>query len=109
MADERTGSWEKKNGGLGDEARRRWRSAEQVEEELGVERKGLRGLGGLQVVQMKSERGVRMGGEMKGVDWTGTVGQEGWEVELPEPGRGSGGVEGQEEPGEEGCHRATPH
>ncbi len=109
MADERTGSWEKKNGGLGDEVRRRWKSAAQVEEELAEEQQGLLGLGGQPVVQMMGERGERVGGEMKGVDWTGTEGQEGWEVELLGPESGSGGVGGQGELGEEECHRVTPH
>lgn len=77
MADERKGSWEKKNGGLGDEVKRCWRSVEQVEEELGEEQQGLLGLGGQGVVQMMGERGEKVGGEMMRVDWTGTVGQEG--------------------------------
>lgn len=81
MAYERTGSWEKKNGGLGEEVRRRWRSAEQVEEELVEEQQGLLGLGGQPAVPMMGEREERVLGEMKGVDWTGTEGQEGWEVE----------------------------
>lgn len=109
MADERTGSWEKKNGGPGDEVRRRWRSAEQVEEELAEEPRGLLGLGGLPVVQMMGERGERVLREMKGVDWTGTEGQEGWEVEWLGPGSGSGCVGGQGELGGEECHRVTPH
>lgn len=109
MADERTGSWEKKNGGLGDEVRWRWRSVEQVQEELGEEQQGLVGLEGQSVVQMTGERGERVEGEMKGVDWTGTEGQEGWEVELLVPELGSGGVGGQRELGEEECHRVTPH
>lgn len=33
VADERTGSWEKKNGELGDEVRQHWRLVGQVEEE----------------------------------------------------------------------------
>lgn len=109
MADERTGSWEKKNGGLGDEVKRRWRSAEQVEEELAEEQQGLLGLGGQLVAQMKGERGVRVGGEMKGVDWTGTEGQEGSEVELLGPELGSGCAGGQGELGAEECNRVTPH
>lgn len=52
VANERTGSWEKKNGGLGDEVRRRWRSVEEVEEELAEEQRGLLGLGVQPVVQM---------------------------------------------------------
>lgn len=77
----RTGSWEKKNGGLGDEVRLRWRSAEQVEGELAEEQQGLGlGLGGQPVVQMMGEKVERVEEEMKGVDWTGTEGQEGWEV-----------------------------
>ena len=83
-----------------------------MEEELAEEQKGLLGLpglGGQRVVQMKGEKGVRVGGAMKGVDWTRTEGQEGWEVELLGPGSGSGGVEGQRELGEEEYHRVTPH
>lgn len=52
VADERTGSWEKKNGGLGDEVRRRWWSVEWVQEELAEEQQDLLGLGGQLVVQM---------------------------------------------------------
>lgn len=108
VADERTGSWEKKNVGLGDEVRQRWRSAVQVEEELAEEQRDLKELGGQPVVQMQGERGARVGGEMKEVDWTGTEGQEHWEVELPGPGLDLGDVEGQGELGEAECHRLTP-
>lgn len=66
------------------------------------ERQGLSGLGGQLVVQMKSERRVKVGGETKVVDLTGTEGQEGWEVELLGPALGSGVAEGQWELGEEG-------
>ena len=77
VADERTGSWEKKNGGLGDEERRHWRLVEQAEEEPAEEQQGLLGLRGQPVEQMKGEKGEKVGGEMKGVDLTGTVGREG--------------------------------
>lgn len=109
MADERTGRWGKRNGGLGDGVRRRWRSAEQAEEEPEEERRGLLGLAGQPEVQMMGERGEKVGGEMTGVDWTGTEGQEGWEVGLPVPESGSGGAGGQRAPGEEECHRGRPH
>lgn len=109
MADERTGSWEKKNGGLGDEVRRCWRSVERVEEELAEEQQGLPGLVGQLVAQMKGERGVRLGGEMKGVDWTGIEGLAGSEVELLGPDLGSGCVGGRGELGAEECNRVTPH
>lgn len=109
VADERTRSWGKKNGGLGDEGKWCWRSAEQVEVELAEERWGLPGLGVQPVEQMKGEREVRVQGQMKGVDWTGTVEQEGWEVELLGPVWGSGGAGVQVELGEAGCHRVTPH
>lgn len=46
---------------------------------------------------------------MKGVDWAGTEGQEGWEVELLGPELGSGDAGGQGELREEECHRVTPH
>ena len=111
MADERTGSWEKKNGGLDDGVRRHWRSVEQVEVEveLAEEQWGLPGLGGQPGGQMMREMGERVGGEMMGVDWTGTEGQEGWEVELLVPELGSGGAGVQREQGEEECHRVIPH
>lgn len=109
MADERTGSWEKKNGGAGDEVRRHWTLVEQVEEELTEEQQGLLGLGGQPVVQMMGEGEERVLGEMKGVDWTGTEGQEGWEVELLGQGSGFGGAGGRWERREEECHRASPH
>lgn len=111
VADERTGSWEKKNGGLGDGVRWRWRSVEQVEVEveLAEEQWGLPGLEGQPGVQMMCEMGERVGGEMKRVDWTGTEGQEGWEVELLMPELGSGGAGGQRAQGEEECHRVIPH
>ncbi|KAK9513997.1 hypothetical protein VZT92_027489 [Zoarces viviparus] len=109
VADERTGSWEKKNGGPGDEVRRHWTLVEQVEEELAEEQQGLLWLGGQPVVQMMGEREERVLGEMKGVDWTGTEGQEGWEVGLMGPESGSGGAGGQWELGEEECHRVPPH
>lgn len=108
-ADERTGSWEKRNGGLGDEVRRHWRLVEQVEEEQAEVQQGLLGLGVQPVVQMMGEKGERVEGVMQGVDWTETEGQEGWEVELPVPELDSGGVGGQQELGEEECHRVTPH
>lgn len=86
--------------------RRRWRSEEQVEKEPAEERQGLMGqLAG----QTKGERAEKMGGGMKGADWTGTAGQEGWEVELPGPGLGSEGAGGQVELEEEACHKVTPH
>ncbi len=109
VADERTRSWEKKNGGLDDEVRLRWRSVEQVEEELVEEQQGLLGLGEQPVVQMKGEKEERVGGEMKGVDLTGIEGQVGWEVESLVPELGSGGAGGQRELGAEECHRVTPH
>lgn len=77
VANERTESWEKKNGGQGDELRQRWKSADQAEEVLEAEQKGLPGLRGQSVEQMKGERGVKVGGEMKEVDWTRTAGRGG--------------------------------
>lgn len=81
----------------------------QVEEELAEERQGLLGLGGQLVMQMMGERGERVLGEMKGVDWTGTEGQEGWVVELLGADSGSEGAGGQAELGEEECHRLKSH
>lgn len=109
VADERTGSWEKKNVGLGDEVRQRWRSAVQVEEEPAEEQRDLKELGGQPAVQMQGERGARVGGGMKEVDWTGTEGQERWEVESLGPGLDLGDAEGQGELGEVEYHRLTPH
>lgn len=109
VLDERARSWEMKNGALGDEGRKQgWRTGEQVEEELAEEQRDLLGLGGQPLVQMQGEREVKEGGEWKEVGWRGTVGQEGWEVELRGRGLGSGGVVDQGELGE-GCHRVTPH
>lgn len=82
---------------------------EQVEEEQAEVQQGLLGLGVQPVVQMMGEKGERVEGVMQGVDWTETEGQEGWEVELPVPELDSGGVGGQQELGEEECHRVTPH
>lgn len=109
MADERTRSWEKKNGGLGDGVRRHWRSAERVEQELVEEQLGLLGLRGQAVVQMMGEREEKVGGEMKRVDWTGTEEQEDWEVELLALELSFGGAAGQQELVEEECHRLTLH
>lgn len=98
-----------KNGGLGDEVRRHWRSAEQVEEELAEEQLSLLGLGGQAAGQMMGERGEKVGGEMKRVDWTGNEGQEGWEVESLVPELGFEGAGVQQELVEEECHKVTPH
>lgn len=78
----------------------------QVEEEPGEERQRQLGEPG---EQMKGEREVWVGAEMKGVDSTGTAEQEGWEVELQGPELGSGGEVGQVELVEAECHRLIPH
>lgn len=56
MANERTESWEKRNVGLGDEVRWRWRLVERVAEEVVEEQLDLLGLGWQEVVQMLGER-----------------------------------------------------
>lgn len=77
VANEWTESWGRKNGGQGDELKRRWKSADQAEEVPEAEQKGLPGLRGQPVEQTKGERGEKVGGEMMEVDWTGTVGRGG--------------------------------
>lgn len=46
---------------------------------------------------------------MTGVDWAGTEGQEGWEVELMAAWTGSGDAGEEAEAEERECRKATPH
>lgn len=73
MADERTGSWEKKNEGQGDEVMGCWRWADQVEVEPV---KGQLGQSEQQMGQKTDERVGKRGREKKSVDWRGIVVQE---------------------------------
>lgn len=101
---------EKKTEGPGDEECWRWRSEEQVEEELLVEeQQGRPGLGGQRIAPMTGERGVKVGGWMKEEDWIRTVERGGWEVGSLKSGLGSEGAGVRVEPRGEGCCRGIPH